>query len=206
MSIEIVLEGQLEKETDKEAFSAFLKQVCDEKKLKLEDYDATVMIDICPEGYIECGYEDRFVSIAAQTNVAGPGFHAFVCTVFDEIISGSQIPLEVNDPTGYYTDRNFENLKYKYFYRWLKAMFWIISMRKRNYASPGRRSIITLSTERALSSHRWVIFTEMIFRQGMSRTWQMISLYGMIESVLHAIIATAPWCCCGRSVTLHTAL
>ena len=109
MSIEIVLEGQLEKETDKEAFSAFLKQVCDEKKLKLEDYDATVMIDICPEGYIECGYEDRFVSIAAQTNVAGPGFHAFVCTVFDEIISGSQIPLEVNDPTGYYTDRNFEN-------------------------------------------------------------------------------------------------
>ena len=65
MSIEIVLEGQLEKETDKEAFSAFLKQVCDEKKLKLEDYDATVMIDICPEGYIECGYEDRFVSIAA---------------------------------------------------------------------------------------------------------------------------------------------
>ena len=38
MSIEIVLEGQLEKETDKEAFSAFLKQVCDEKKLKLEDY------------------------------------------------------------------------------------------------------------------------------------------------------------------------
>lgn len=120
MSIEIVLEGQLEKETDKEAFSAFLKQVCDEKKLKLEDYDATVMIDICPEGYIECGYEDRFVSIAAQTNVAGPGFHAFVCTVFDEIISGSQIPLEVNDPTGYYTDRNFENLKYKYFYRWLK--------------------------------------------------------------------------------------
>ena len=50
MSIEIVLEGQLEKETDKEAFSAFLKQVCDEKKLKLEDYDATVMIDICPEG------------------------------------------------------------------------------------------------------------------------------------------------------------
>ena len=120
MSIEIVLEGQLEKETDKESFSAFLKQVCDEKKLKLEDYDATVMIDICPEGYIECGYEDRFVSIAAQTNVAGPGFHAFVCTVFDEIISGSQIPLEVNDPTGYYTDRNFENLKYKYFYRWLK--------------------------------------------------------------------------------------
>ena len=50
MSIEIVLEGQLEKETDKEAFSAFLKQVCDEKKLKLEDYDATVMIDICPVG------------------------------------------------------------------------------------------------------------------------------------------------------------
>lgn len=120
MSIEIVLEGQLEKEADREQFSAFLKQVCDDKKLKMEDYDTSIMIDICPEGYIECGYEDRFVSIAAQTNVAGPGFHAYVCTVFDAIISGSQIPLEVSDPTGYYTDRNFETLRYQYFYRWLK--------------------------------------------------------------------------------------
>ena len=117
MSIEIVLEGQLEKEADREQFSAFLKQVCDDKKLKMEDYDTSIMIDICPEGYIECGYEDRFVSIAAQTNVAGPGFHAYVCTVFDAIISGSQIPLEVSDPTGYYTDRNFETLRYQYFYR-----------------------------------------------------------------------------------------
>ena len=71
-------------------------------------------------GYIECGYEDRFCEYCGTDQCRRTRIHAFVCTVFDEIISGSQIPLEVNDPTGYYTDRNFENLKYKYFYRWLK--------------------------------------------------------------------------------------
>ena len=35
MSIEIVLEGKLEKETQREQFSAFLKKQCEEKKLKI---------------------------------------------------------------------------------------------------------------------------------------------------------------------------
>ena len=81
MSIEVVLEGALEKEKDREQFSQYLKDVCVKKKVHIEDYDATLMMDICPEGYIECSYEGTFVSIVAQTNVAGPGFHAFVCSL-----------------------------------------------------------------------------------------------------------------------------
>lgn len=120
MSIEVVLAGSLEKESDREGFSAFLKSLCDEQGLKLEDYDSYVLIDVCPEGAIECSYEGCYISIAAQTNVAGPGFHAFVCTLYDEILKDSGISFEVSDVTNYYFDRNFENLKYKYFYKWLK--------------------------------------------------------------------------------------
>lgn len=120
MAIEIVVEGQLEKASDREAFTALLKQVCEEKKLQLKDYDTAVIIDVCPEGFIECGYEDRYVSVAAQTNVAGAGFHAYVCTVIDAILQVADIELQVNDATGYYMNRDFEQLKYRYFYRWLR--------------------------------------------------------------------------------------
>lgn len=120
MSIEVILEGALEQEKDREAFGEYLKSVCEAQKVHIEDYDTTLMMDICPEGYIECSYEGLFVSIAAQTNVAGPGFHAFVCSFFDEIVRNSPIKFEVSDPTNYVVDRDFEHLKYQYFYQWLK--------------------------------------------------------------------------------------
>ena len=56
MAIELVLEGKLEKESEKEEFSAFLKELCKQKQLKIEDYDTLVLIDVCPEGRIECSY------------------------------------------------------------------------------------------------------------------------------------------------------
>lgn len=120
MSIELVLEGQLEKESDREGFSNFLHTLCIDKKLKIEDYDSYVMIDVCPEGAVECSYEGTFVSIAAQSSVAGPGFHAFVAELYDDIMEQGGISLEASDVTNYFFDRNFENLKYQYFYQWLK--------------------------------------------------------------------------------------
>lgn len=120
--LEVVLEGQLEKETDKEQFSGLLKSICEEMKLKIEDYGSVLLIDVCPEGIVECSYEGRFISVSAQTNIVGPGFHAFVCTLFDAIIQKSQLSFEVIDSTRYYEERNFENLKYKYFYTWLEIL------------------------------------------------------------------------------------
>ncbi len=122
MCCEIVLEGQLEKETDKEQFSGLSKEYREEMKLKIEDYGSALLIDVCPEGIVECSYEGRFISVSAQTNIVGPGFHAFVCTLFDAIIQNSQLSFEVIDSTRYYEERNFENLKYKYFYTWLENL------------------------------------------------------------------------------------
>lgn len=122
MSIEVVLTGTLEKEKDREIFSEALKIICEEMKVKMEDFDSYVKIDVCPEGFIECSYEGCFLSITAQTSIVGPGFHAFVCTLYDKILKGELITFEVSDPTNFYFDRNFENLKYKYFFTWLKSI------------------------------------------------------------------------------------
>ena len=120
MAIEILLEGKLEKVDEKEQFTAFLKELCEKQKLKIEDYDTLVTIEVCPGGVIECSYEGLFVSLATTSEVVGPGYHAFVCRFFDDVIAESGIAFEVSDPTKYYEKRNFETLKYQYFYEWLK--------------------------------------------------------------------------------------
>lgn len=120
MSIEIVLEGQLETEKDFEGYVGLIKELCTVWKLKIETFENFALIDVCPEGFIEVTYEDTFLSISAQTNVAGPGFHAYVCDFFEAIKAKSPIELSVSDPTNYYMQRNFAQLKVQVFYRWLK--------------------------------------------------------------------------------------
>lgn len=120
--IEIIMEGQLEKESDRESFAELLKEVSEKHKIKIEDYDTMLSMEVCPEGVIECSFEGKFISIAAQTNVAGPGFHACTALIFDDIMLESGMVFDVNDPTQYYENRDFEALKYKYFYPWLKTI------------------------------------------------------------------------------------
>ncbi|MEG1731732.1 MAG: hypothetical protein RR252_01140 [Longicatena sp.] len=122
MAIEIELQGTLEKESEQEGFSGFLVSLCEEKKIKAEDYGTSVLLDICPEGSVVCSYTGCFISIVAQTNIAGPGFHAFVVRLFDDIMMESDVHFEVSDPTQYYMNRDFEELKYAYFYPWLKEI------------------------------------------------------------------------------------
>ena len=122
MAIELIFEGTLEKEKDREIFTEMVKEICDEKQIKFEDYDTSFLMDVCPQGCIECSYEGVFVSIVAQTNVAGPGFHAYVAQLYDEIIVKSGISYNIIDKTQYYENRDFEALKYKSFYPWLTQL------------------------------------------------------------------------------------
>lgn len=122
MAIEILLEGNLKPVSDQEKFSAFLQHFCHHKQLKCEDFETGCIIEVCPEGTIECTYENDFVSILAQTNIAGPGFHAYAANFLQELIDESEVCFEVEDPTGYMEDHNFENLKYEYFYKWLSSI------------------------------------------------------------------------------------
>lgn len=128
MAIEIYVEGILEKEEERHAFSEVLLQVCQDEKVKLEDYDTTLEIEVCPEGVITCSYAGNLVSLHTQTNVAGPGFHAYVCSFIDHLKEQSFIDLDVVDETLYYEQRNFEDLKYRQFYPWLELILDQIEM------------------------------------------------------------------------------
>lgn len=135
MAIEVVLEGQLETEKDFEGYVGLLKELCESWKLKIEAYENFALIDVCPEGFVEVSYEDQFLSISAQTNVAGPGFHAYICDFFQAIIEKSPVELSVSDPTNYYQERNFEKLQKDIFYRWLKDISAYIEEKQEDYAN-----------------------------------------------------------------------
>lgn len=122
MAIEIVVEGKLEKESEKASFTSFLQHLCKHMLLKIEDYGQQLLIEVCPKGEVEVSYEGCFISMSAKTSMVGPGFHAFVCKFIDEVIEASDMKFEVQDPTNFYRERNFENLKHRYFYKWLKEM------------------------------------------------------------------------------------
>lgn len=119
MAIEVTLSGALEKEEDREKFTDLLQEVCKEQQLKIEDYDTNVIIDICPEGVVNCFYEKEFITLVSQTELAGPGFHAYVVELLEEISKRSQLELEILDPTQYAQQRDFETLRHRYFYQWL---------------------------------------------------------------------------------------
>lgn len=119
MAIEVTLEGTLENEDDFEGYMKLIQEIAVQNHLKMEIYEDSALIEACPEGYIEINCENLFLSISAQTNVSGAGFHAFVCDFFQQIQEKSPLLLTAGDPTGYYEKRNFNHLKYGIFHRWL---------------------------------------------------------------------------------------
>lgn len=119
MAIEVMLEGTLEEEKDFEGYMKFIQEIAIQNQMKMEIYEDSAFIEVCPEGYIEISCENLFLSICAQTNVAGAGFHAFICSFFHQIQDKSPIELMASDPTGYYDQQSFEQLKYGIFHRWL---------------------------------------------------------------------------------------
>lgn len=119
MSIEVVLEGRFEEEKDYEGCLRMIQELAQQWQLKMETVDHEALIEVCPEGYIQISDEDGFLCIAAQTNVAGPGFHAYVCDFFHAIQARCPLSLTLTDPTHYDTHHNFERLVKEVFHRWL---------------------------------------------------------------------------------------
>lgn len=122
LMIEITMEGQFEQESDYDIFAELLETICKRHEIKFENFGILQRIEICPEGIITCSYEGKFISIVAQSNVAGPGFHAFAAKLFDDILLECGMDFEVHDQSGYFENRDFEALKYKCFLPWLQGI------------------------------------------------------------------------------------
>ncbi|MEG0519830.1 MAG: hypothetical protein RR520_01500 [Erysipelotrichaceae bacterium] len=129
MAIEIGLEGKIE-EDDKDPFLDYLRHLAKHKFCKVNEYENILQLEVCPEGYIECSFDQDYVNLVAQSEVAGPGFHAYVAKLYDEIIEECKIEFSVIDATNYYFDRNFKKLNEQFFYRWIESIASLIKEKK----------------------------------------------------------------------------
>jgi hypothetical protein len=63
-------------------------------------------------------WEDEKLCLSARTNSAGPGYHACLIDIIDEM---GIVPIEVEDETGYYQNRDFALLQNE-MAKWLKGL------------------------------------------------------------------------------------
>ena len=63
--------------------------------------------------------KDDVLEGECQTNVAGAGFHAAAVDFLDDLMKKADYAADVDDPTGYYYDRDFDTLRNEFMYPWL---------------------------------------------------------------------------------------
>ncbi|MCL1926778.1 MAG: hypothetical protein FWF95_06565 [Syntrophorhabdaceae bacterium] len=103
--------GQCSK-TDKEFYKKYftgLRSVVPDWNISCFSGDAGFRVKLVPfEEDIYCTWEDEILCIYAKTNSAGPGYHAYLIDVLDGL---GVTPVEVEDETKYYNNRNFSLLQ-----------------------------------------------------------------------------------------------
>lgn len=75
-----------------------------------------------PPADLRLGASGR-VKVHAQTSPAGPGYHAHLCDLLDQLAADFDLTWDddrTHDPTGYFLDRDRDDLE-AYFLRWLAA-------------------------------------------------------------------------------------
>lgn len=71
------------------------------------------------------------VSGYCQTNIYGPGFHKAIIEAVDQLIKVHDNTIEVEDETGYFINRDFNQLRTT-FHHWLETMF--MEIQEKSYA------------------------------------------------------------------------
>ncbi|MEG0313680.1 MAG: hypothetical protein RR646_00245 [Erysipelotrichaceae bacterium] len=122
MNLELNLEAYIKIETEWTNLVKTLEEICKNNELALKNYDDYINIKLCEEGYVEVTYEHPYINIVAQSNAAGPGYFAYVATLYDAIIkSNDEITFSVHDDTNYFKTRNYSTLCHN-INKWLKEL------------------------------------------------------------------------------------
>lgn len=129
---------QLSCESDKQKNDVYevIKLIADQEKLQLEERDEHVVIDICPQGIIECKEDGNQVILTAHTSHGGPGFHAYCINLMEWIEEECELQGTLKDDCGYVENPDFQRLKYEVFYPWLSDLKRLImegAMQHQNY-------------------------------------------------------------------------
>lgn len=77
-----------------------------------------IYLEFCPEGWLFLHLADGGFHGECQTNIAGAGFHKAALELVETIAATAGLVLHVEDETGYYNERNFDELR-GYLYGWL---------------------------------------------------------------------------------------
>lgn len=115
-----------------ESFRQMVDRLAADSGYNVEHNEDSVTIVFCALGVLYLSYEkyrrwicSSRVSIhgICQTNLLGAGFHKAVVEFVDKLQQGNEEPLVVEDETGYFERRNFEEMRSRYFYKWLAVTF-----------------------------------------------------------------------------------
>lgn len=111
MSIELKMESCLDDLSKYETLLNNTEELCKVNHYPFHNYEDYISINICEEGLIYIELEDKFLTISTNTNVAGPGYHAFCCEFFkaiEELNDG--IDFNFTDDTKFIINNNFDLL------------------------------------------------------------------------------------------------
>lgn len=86
-----------------------------------------LIVKLCPEGNIWFKWNQRKLQGESQTNIAGPGFHVAVIEFLEKLAEKERLKLKLEDKTGYYTRRDFLDMRQRYFYQWFSDLMELIS-------------------------------------------------------------------------------
>lgn len=135
--MKVSLRAKIKDEKQRNDFYEVLKLICDQEKLQLEERGECVVVEICPQGVIECREDEGSIRMETHTSHAGPGFHAYCVNLMEWIDEECEAECAVSDDCGYREQPDFQHLKYDIFYPWLQDLKRLLleeeSMQRKNY-------------------------------------------------------------------------
>lgn len=81
-----------------------------------------IYCEFCEEGFCWLEVSEKEIKGDCQTNIAGPGFHAYVIDFIENLAEKMGLNLVIEDETKYYKTKDFETMRKEYFYSWLNTL------------------------------------------------------------------------------------
>ncbi len=82
-------------------------------------HQENIYCEFCEEGFFWLEVSEKEIKGDCQTNIAGPGFHAYAIRFIEGLAEKMGLELVIEDETNYYKTKDFVTMRKEYFYSWL---------------------------------------------------------------------------------------
>ena len=128
--IHVSLEGIVRTSEDEKALIHQIEKVTQQYDLPFETDHGIGSIYICPCGIIDVCIENYYAVLKTNTALAGPGYHAFVCELFDKIQKEGPVYLSIDDECDYLQDHDLNRIRDIAFYPYMRRLMESFSKMK----------------------------------------------------------------------------